>query len=64
MHLEVYDLQGRKVRTLVSGERAAGRHEVEWDGRNDASRQVASGVYLLRLSAFGIEVHTKLVLAK
>lgn len=45
----VYDLAGRQVRTLASGTIAAGQHVVPWDGRDDAGRFVASGVYLLRL---------------
>ncbi|MCK4593111.1 T9SS type A sorting domain-containing protein, partial [bacterium] len=46
VELSVYDLAGRHVATLVSGEFTAGRHEVSWD-----SSTVPSGVYLLRLSA-------------
>ncbi|RPJ41486.1 MAG: carbohydrate-binding protein, partial [Candidatus Latescibacterota bacterium] len=52
--LVVYDLAGRVVRTLVAGESiAAGRHEVVWNGRDDAGRDAASGVYFCRLSASG-----------
>jgi hypothetical protein len=51
--LEVYDVAGRRVRTLVAGVRPAGTHEVEWDGRDDAGRRVAAGVYRCRLRAEG-----------
>lgn len=51
VRLEVFDLQGRLVRTLVDGERVAGRHEEIWDGRDMTGRQVASGVYFYRLKA-------------
>jgi uncharacterized protein len=47
--LAVYDPAGRLIRTLVDGEMAAGRHEVPWDGRDGASRSMASGTYLARL---------------
>lgn len=47
--LDVYDLAGRKVKSLSSGRRAAGDHRVAWDGTNDRGRRVASGVYFLRL---------------
>ncbi len=47
--LVVYDVNGRTVRTLVSGERVAGVHEVTWDGMDDTGRAVASGVYVYRL---------------
>lgn len=48
VELAVYDLQGRLVRTLLSGMVAAGRHEAVWDGRDDAGRALASGTYLAR----------------
>ncbi len=47
--LAVYDLSGRRVRTLIDGNMAAGRHSQQWDGTDDAGRQVASGVYLCRM---------------
>jgi len=46
--LSVYDLSGRLVETLVSGEQTAGRHSIGWD-----SSTSATGVYLLRLEANG-----------
>jgi len=48
--LVIYDVNGRLVRTLVDGNRAAGMHEVVWDARDDAGRAVASGVYVYRLT--------------
>jgi hypothetical protein len=50
VELSIYDVLGRRVRTLEAGvERAAGHHEVLWHGRDDAGWPVASGVYLCRL---------------
>lgn len=49
VELAVYDLHGARVRTLERGERAAGAHETAWNGRDDAGREVPSGVYLVRL---------------
>jgi V8-like Glu-specific endopeptidase len=50
VRLEIFDASGRRLRRLVSGLRIEpGRHEVVWDGRSDAGRQVASGVYYVRL---------------
>jgi hypothetical protein len=51
VNLSVYDVNGRLVRTLVSGDRTAGMHEVVWDARDDAGRAVACGVYVYRLTA-------------
>ncbi|MCI0694755.1 pre-peptidase C-terminal domain-containing protein [candidate division KSB1 bacterium] len=47
--LEIYDLLGNTVRTLVSKEMSAGRHEVLWDGRNQNGHTVAVGIYLYRI---------------
>ncbi|MFN8588989.1 MAG: M20/M25/M40 family metallo-hydrolase [Candidatus Eisenbacteria bacterium] len=47
--LALYDLGGRRVRTLASGMLAAGRHAFTWDGRDDEGRALAAGVYFVRL---------------
>jgi hypothetical protein len=56
-HVEmvVFDSSGRKVVQLVNGYRGAGSHTVSWNAVDDQGRQIASGVYLLRLRA-GIKV--------
>jgi|GEM_PF-6044129 len=62
--LRVYNIRGQLVKTLVSGAQSAGAHEVTWHGRDDHDRPVASGVYLLRLSAGGHEQTQKVLLLK
>ncbi|MEZ4388077.1 MAG: FlgD immunoglobulin-like domain containing protein [Candidatus Krumholzibacteriia bacterium] len=47
--LVIHDLQGRVVRRLVDDRRPAGRHEVEFDGRDDDGRSLPSGVYVARI---------------
>lgn len=64
VRLQVFDLQGRVVRTLVDGMRPAGRHEVSWDGRDERGGQAASGTYLYRLVAAGEVTGRKLTLMK
>jgi hypothetical protein len=49
VHLGVYDVAGRRIRVLLEGERGAGRHDVAWDGRDDAGRAVRAGSYRYRL---------------
>ena len=51
VRLEVFDLLGQKVRTLVARTLPAGSHQAVWDGRDDAGIQVGSGVYVYRLQA-------------
>ena len=62
--LEVYDVMGAKVRTLVSGAQSAGTHTATWDAHNDAGVKLASGAYFYRLQA-GDKVKTmKMMLLK
>lgn len=49
--LEIYNVSGRRVRTLVRSQQPAGTHEVTWDGRDDSGASVSSGVYFYRLTA-------------
>ena len=53
VRLAVFDVQGRRVATLVDGVRGAGVHPVTWDSRNGAGRRVAAGVYWARFEALG-----------
>ncbi len=47
--LELFDMTGRKVRTLIREIQMSGRHEVCWEGRDDQGLQVGSGVYVYQL---------------
>ena len=49
--MEVYNLLGRKVATLVDGQEKAGIHRVTWDGRNTSGERLASGIYFYRIRA-------------
>ena len=49
VRVTVYDLLGRRVRTLVEETQSPGAYEVGWDGRDDAGQPVASGTYFYRL---------------
>lgn len=64
VELSVFNLMGEKVRTLVAGELAWGRHEVMWDGTNEAGMQVASGTYVYRLHSQGFSEARKMLLLK
>jgi hypothetical protein len=55
VRLEVFDAAGRLRRTLFDGAAGAGSMAVRWDGRDGARRELAAGVYFLRLTAGGAE---------
>ena len=64
VRLELYDVLGQKVRTLVEDQGVAGVHRVVWDGRDSAGRAVAGGVYFYRLQAGEFSQVRKLLLLK
>jgi len=53
VRLDLYDVRGRLVRTLVDGQRPAGTQVARWDGRDGAGQPAAAGVYFLRIEAAG-----------
>ena len=53
VQLVIYDMLGRPMRTLLSGVAQAGEYSLVWDGRDDAGRVAASGVYVYRLRTNG-----------
>jgi hypothetical protein len=64
VELAIYNMMGQKVRTLLAGELAWGRHQVLWDGTNDAGQQVASGSYVYRLHSESFSQANKMILLK
>lgn len=62
--LQVFDAAGREVRLLAAGVRAAGEHQVSWDGRDRRGLPVASGVYLYRLATAEQTLSRKLLLVR
>jgi hypothetical protein len=49
--LSVYDISGRRVRTLIDGDVHAGPHNIAWDGKDDKGRALGMGLYICRLEA-------------
>ena len=49
--VEVFDLRGALIRTLMRGSQAAGRYEVTWDGLDAGGRAAPNGLYLVRMRA-------------
>ena len=59
--LQVFDIQGRAVRTLVDQDAAAGTFRAAWDGTTDAGTSAARGIFFARLSADGKTIDSKKV---
>lgn len=62
--LEIYNVLGQKVRTLIDREMEPGYHEMMWDSKNDIGMLVASGVYYYRLIAGDFQDVKKMALLK
>ena len=64
LSLIVYDLRGRRVRTLVEGYRPAGNFEESWDGRDERGRPVVSGTYVYKLRTESAVLSRKMSLVR
>ncbi len=62
--IEVFDVLGHRIQTLVSGVKSAGEHTVQWNGTDSEGNPVASGVYLYRLSSNSRIESRKMMLLK
>lgn len=59
--LEIYDVAGQRVRTLVDAPLSPGRQRVDWDGRDAAGARVANGIYFTHLAAGEYRASSRIV---
>ena len=64
VRLEIFDVQGRRVKTLADGYAGLGVYQVEWDGMDASGKPVATGVYLVRLQKGTASLVHKMLLLK
>lgn len=64
VRLEIYNVVGQLVRTLINGMRPAGYHMAQWDGRSDTGQVTASGLYIYRLTTEKFTEQKKMTLLK
>lgn len=64
VEVAVFDVAGRKVATLFSGEVEAGAHDLSWNGRDDGQQGLPSGVYFARVQFGRNQLVHKLILMK
>jgi hypothetical protein len=62
--LSIYDVEGRRVRDVFAGRLSAGSHKIDWDGRDDLGRRVASGIYYAYFTSMGEARARKLVVIR
>ena len=61
VQLEVFDVRGRRVRTLLERDAGAGTHSVQWDGRDERGRELGAGIYFVRMQSGGAERSLRVV---
>ncbi len=64
VELKIYNLLGQVMKTLVIKEQAPGEYNVVWDGRDEAGRLVAAGIYLVRIVAGDFAAERKVVVLR
>ena len=64
VRLDVFDVQGQKVKTLADGYVGPGVYQVEWDGMDASGKSVATGIYLARLQQGTASLVRKMLLLK
>jgi len=62
--LDIFNIKGQKVKTLVGTDLAKGAHSVVWDGTDNEGRSVSSGVYYYRLRSGSLQKTRKMLLMK
>jgi hypothetical protein len=64
VNIEIYNLKGQKVKTLVNSLVKAGNHKITWKGTDDNGRKVTSGIYVYRMYAGSHASSQKMILMK
>ncbi|MCK4539056.1 MAG: T9SS type A sorting domain-containing protein, partial [Candidatus Krumholzibacteria bacterium] len=64
VRLQIFNVQGRLVRTLVDSKRNPGKHDAIWNGLDDVGRPAVSGIYFYRLVAGDFVQTKKMVLLR
>jgi len=64
VNVTVYDMLGRKVKTLINQTQDAGYRSVIWDATNDYGKPISAGIYLYQIQAGGYTSTKKMVLLK
>ncbi len=64
INLTIYNMEGKVIRHLMTGQTTAGNYHVSWDGRNEENQHVPSGLYLYRLNTGKFSAMKKMLLIK
>jgi hypothetical protein len=55
INIDIYDIQGRKIRRLLDGRQEVGRHMITWDSKDDGGFELSSGIYFARIMHWHVD---------
>jgi len=64
IQLEIYNVKGQKVKTLLNEEMEVGNHSIIWEGKDDENNKVSSGMYFYKISVNGKHKAKKMIMLK
>ena len=64
VNITIYDMMGKKIKTLVNEYKAAGFKNIKWDGKNDKNESVSAGVYVYLLQTEKFRQNKKMIFLK
>lgn len=64
VNIDIYNLKGQKVKSLVNDRYTSGKYSVVWNGKNDNNKQVSSGIYLYKMRNGKFSSTKKMILMK
>ena len=64
VRLEIYNIKGQKVKTLINQNTSAGHHSITWNGTNDNNQKLSSGVYLYKIQTDEDILTNKMIMLK
>ncbi|MFH1335176.1 MAG: T9SS type A sorting domain-containing protein, partial [Candidatus Zixiibacteriota bacterium] len=64
VNIEIFNIVGQKVATVVDGDMKAGVYTADWNGRDENGKTVSSGIYFYRMQADDFSNMKKMVLVK
>jgi len=62
--IEIFNLRGQKVKTLINGLLPAKNHQIVWNGKDDRGKSVSSGIYFYKMKTANYTASRKMILMK
>ena len=62
--INVFDINGRLVNTLINSSLTSGQHSVVWNGEDSAGNKASAGIYMYTLTSDEVSITNKMILVK